>query len=188
MNYIIYIYSFALIYIKIEHGVLMVVENQKNLIEIEDYKPEYDEKFREISYEWLQEYFTVEPIDVEFLSDPKKKIIDEGGHIFFGKYKDKIVGTCALLKKTADEFYLSKMAVLKKNRRKKIGTRLLEKAIETAKALGAKLIVLETNTKLEAAINLYKKFGFMEVPLQKSDFAKVNMRMQLNLNTDLPSS
>ena len=51
-----------------------------------------------------QKYFFIEPGDVEQLSDPQSYIIDKGGYIYFAKYKDKIVGTSSLMKRTFSNF------------------------------------------------------------------------------------
>ncbi len=50
--------------------------------------------------------------------------------------------------------------------------------IDAAKAAGAKKIILYFNTKLEAAIHLYKKFGFTEIPLLNTQYIRSNILMQ----------
>ena len=45
-------------------------------MEIIDFSEEYSEYFRTLNEEWLKKYFTLEPIDIVNLSNPKEEIID----------------------------------------------------------------------------------------------------------------
>ena len=65
---------------------------------IVDYDEQLSASFKELNVHWLKKYFVVEPIDEEMLSQPRKYIIDRGGHIFFAKVNDEIAGTFALMK------------------------------------------------------------------------------------------
>ena len=157
----------------------------KQEIEILDYTDDLRELFERINTQWMHEFFSgdlsVENIDREIFKNPEEKILKNGGAIFFAKYKNKIVGTCALFKKSEREYYLGKMAVLKEYRKKGNGSALLRHAIETVKNKHGSFITLETNTILQDAINLYKKFGFYFVPVGKSKYKKVNSKMKLDL-------
>jgi ribosomal protein S18 acetylase RimI-like enzyme len=42
---------------------------------------------------------------------------------------------------------------------------LMDYCIAEAKELNAKRLTLFSNTKLEAAIHVYRKYGFVEIPL-----------------------
>ena len=134
-------------------------------ITIVPYSNEYKNYIKTLNYEWLEKYFYVEPGDVEQLSNPQHYIIDKGGHIYFAKYNDEIVGTSSLMKIGEGEYELAKMAVTEKYKGKGIGQMLLDHCISEAVKLNATKISLFSNTKLQSAIHLYKKYGFAEVPL-----------------------
>jgi GNAT superfamily N-acetyltransferase len=72
------------------------------------------------------------------------------------------------------------MAVDERFRGQKIGLALSEAAIEKARALGAKKIILYSSTKLVPAINLYRKLGFVEVPVD-GPYKRSDIKMQLKL-------
>lgn len=129
------------------------------------YSAEYKADIKTLNYEWLQKYFMVEPVDVEQLADPQRHIIDKGGYIFFAKYKGEVVGTSSLLNIDVGHFELAKMAVTEKCKGMGIGKMLLEHCIQEAEKLNAEKLSLFSNTKLSTAIYLYKKYGFVEVPL-----------------------
>lgn len=134
--------------------------------------------FKDFNVAWLEKYFFVEPIDEEIFSDPVGYILDKGGYIFFAKYGNEIAGTCALIKLGNGEYELAKMAVDEKFQGKKIGHRLIEVTIEKAKELGLQKIMLYSNTKLQPAIHLYKKFGFVEVPITNFGYKRSNIKME----------
>lgn len=92
-----------------------------------------------------------------------------------------IAGTFALQKNGEYSFELAKMAVDEAYQGLKVGHALMEAAIENAKSLGAKTLVLYSNTKLQTAIHLYQKFGFVEVPLEHSEYNRSNIKMKKEL-------
>ena len=149
-------------------------------IEIIDFEPKYRDDFKNLNVEWLEKYFEVEPYDKEVLSNPEKYILEKGGKIFFAKLEDKIIGTVALMPKNSS-FELNKMAVTDKIQSKGIGSLLMQKCIDEAKNLGLKEIFLFSNTKLDKAINLYKKVGFLEEHFDSSDYKRANIYMTLKL-------
>jgi len=55
-------------------------------------------------------------------------------------------------------------------------------SIQLGKNIGAEKIILETNTKLETAIALYKKFNFKEITLADMTYEMANFKMELSLN------
>ncbi len=136
--------------------------------------------FKALNVSWLKQFFVVEPIDEIMLSDPQTYILDKGGYIFFAKLGNKVVGTFAFVK-DGDVFELGKMAVAENQRGKKIGNQMLTFCFEKAKELGMKKIFLYSNTKLENAIHLYRKFGFKEVPLGSSEYKRSNIKMEAEI-------
>ena len=139
--------------------------------------------FYNLNIEWLKTYFYVEAFDEEVLSKPNTYIIGKGGHIFFAKRDDLILGTVALMP-TQDPlvFELTKMAVLPNQRGQKIGQHLMQHCIDFAKANGFKALMLYSNTLLENAIYIYKKYGFIELELEPdSPYERSNIKMELKL-------
>jgi N-acetylglutamate synthase-like GNAT family acetyltransferase len=137
------------------------------MIAIVPYKEAYKEHIKSLNYEWLEKYFAIEPIDVIQLSNPQEEILDKGGKIFFALDldDDTVIGTASLLKVSDQEYELAKMAVTEKYKSLGIGKMLMEHCIAEAKKLHAKKLTLVSNTKLDAAIHVYRKYGFIEIPL-----------------------
>ena len=74
-------------------------------------------------------------------------------------------GTCAVVPEGPDGFELAKMAVDPAARGQGYGDLLMRAAIDFARGAGASRLILVSNTKLEPAIRLYRKYGFVEVPV-----------------------
>lgn len=149
------------------------------MITIVPYTENYKEAIKSLNYEWLEKYFEIEPNDIVQLSNPKEEIIDKGGKIFFALDDDEVVGTVSLLKVSNEEYELAKMAVTEKYKSTGIGKILMEHCIAEAKKLYAKKLTLVSNTKLAAAIHVYKKYGFVEIPLPKEvHYKRGNIMME----------
>jgi len=152
-------------------------------IEIIPFDSRYSQHFYNLNIEWLKTYFYVEPYDEEVLSKPEEYIINKGGFIFFAKLNETILGTVALMPtSTKNVFELTKMAVSPKHRGYKIGQQLMQYCIEFAKQHQFKALMLYSNTKLENAIYIYRKYGFIEIPIEKnSPYKRSDIKMILEL-------
>lgn len=151
-------------------------------VEIVTFKKRYAVDFAELNYEWIAKGYGIEDHDREILDAPYESIIEPGGQIFFALVEGKVAGTVALENHSKDSFELVKMAVSPSYRGLGIGDRLIEACIDYARKHRKKTIALDSNTKQIAAINLYRKYGFKEVPIDpKSPYVRVNIRMELVL-------
>jgi ribosomal protein S18 acetylase RimI-like enzyme len=151
-------------------------------LHIVDFRDELSPAFKRLNVAWLQKYFVVESIDEEMLSDPKHFIIEKGGFVFFAEMDGEVVGTFALMKSGGGGFELGKMAVDERFQGQKIGNTMLQFAIEKAAAMGGRTLSLFSNTKLVPAIHLYKKFGFIEVPMGAPEYKRSNIKMEKQLS------
>ena len=151
-------------------------------VEIIDYSPEFQADFKQLNQEWIEKHFKLEAADRRSLDQPDETILAPGGHIFLARYKQEIVGTCALIKLDADTYELAKMAVTERSRGRGIGWLLGQAAIRKARELGAKKLLLESNTVLESAINLYHKLGFQKIVGHPSPYARCNIQMELAID------
>jgi GNAT superfamily N-acetyltransferase len=152
------------------------------LITIIPYEPIHSKAFSDLNVEWLEKYFYVEEKDKELLNDCENTILKKSGHIFFAKYDRKIVGCFSFLKISDTIFELGKMAVSEKYQGLKIGQELLKFAIDFGTKSDWDKIILYSSTKLPHALYLYKKYGFIEVPIEKDlPYARSDIKMELQL-------
>ncbi|NNE31648.1 MAG: GNAT family N-acetyltransferase [Winogradskyella sp.] len=152
-------------------------------VKIINFNDKYAKNFYNLNIEWLKSYFFVEPYDEEVLSKPSQYIIQKGGFIFFAIKKNKVVGTVALMPTDKEGVLeLTKMAVLPEERGQKIGQQLLQHCIVFGRTQKLKALLLYSNTKLENAIYLYRKFGFKELKLETdSPYVRADIKMLLKL-------
>ena len=159
-----------------------IKEKQSEDIEIIDYSPEYKDKFRELNYEWLEKYFSVEEEDKKLLLYPEEEILSKGGTILFAKIDGEIAGTVALINHGEKGYELAKMGVTENQQSRQIGKKLAKALIEKAKKMKLEKIFLETNKKLEKAMNLYKQLGFELVEFNDvSKYQRSTIKMELKI-------
>ena len=155
-------------------------------VKVVPFEDKYAVDFKRLNLEWIEKYFNVEEMDKKHLEHPQKNIIEPGGEIY-SVIEDGIVkGVCALVFHEEGVYDIAKMAVDKESRGKGYGNLLMEAAIEGARKKGADKIVIVSNTVLQTAINLYKKYGFITTRLgQDPDYERGNIEMQLNLTKQI---
>lgn len=143
--------------------------------------PGHEKAFRDLNLEWIEEYFAVEELDRRHLNFPHESFIDSGGAILIAQVGGIPVGCCGLLKHCADVYEVSKMAVSADCRGRGIGAELLRGIIALARARGARRLEIISSTRLETAIRLYRRMGFVEVPLETDVYARGNIALALDL-------
>lgn len=154
---------------------------------IREFQPGDEDSFRRLNEEWISRYFHIEEKDQETLADPRSGILASGGRIFFATIDDECIGCCALLRLSADEFEVAKMAVAERWQGSGIGRRLLQSVVESARSGGARRLYLETNHILAPAIRLYRSIGFQHLPAERvvpSPYARADVYMEMILRED----
>lgn len=149
-------------------------------VEVVGFDERFARDFADLNYEWIEKAYSVESHDREILDHPVEEIIEKGGQIFFAVVDGNAAGTVALIEMIDDAFELAKMAVSPNYRGLGLSNLLMDACIEYSRDQGKRRIILESNTKQVAAIKLYRKFGFVETPLDpNSHFVRANIRMEL---------
>lgn len=149
-------------------------------LEITEYRPEHQPWFEKLNRDWIEKYFQIEPIDIAVLRHPEEHIIQERGAILMVSSNKEIVGTVALKFAEPGVYEFTKMAVHERFRGLKIGQTLAEAAIDKARQMGARKVILYSHTSLKPAINLYRKMGFKEVPVD-GPYKRSDIKMELIL-------
>ncbi len=156
------------------------MKNQE--VKIVPYKAEYERAFVELNRAWIEKYFKIEPVDTAIFNSPEKTILQKGGFIFCALVDGNVAGVCALQKISAPkyEYELAKLAVEPRYRGRGLGEMLCKAAVKKAQSLSGKKILIESNTKLAPAINLYKKLGFRETDSGLNpNFSRVDIVLEL---------
>lgn len=135
------------------------------MLTIVPWDPRFAPDFDRLNRWWLEKWFTVEPLDEAYLSDPHGKVIAKGGEIFFALDESgRAIGCCAAVPRDADSFELAKLGVDPTVHGRGTGRALCEAVIDFAKQRGAARVLLVSNSGLTAALRLYERLGFVHAP------------------------
>lgn len=146
-------------------------------MDIVDYEPGHAEAFHRLNVAWISRLFALEPKDLEVLTDPQGKILDQGGHIFMALKDGAPVGCVALLKMGDGGYEVAKMTVSEDLRGSGLGRRLLQRCIDAGAERGAPRLYLETNASLGPALGLYRAMGFRDLPPRETPYARADVFM-----------
>ena len=149
-------------------------------MEIVENESRYLNDFIRLNEEWITNYFQLEDIDRKLAANPKK-VINDGGYIYSLVSGEEVIGVCALFNEGNDVYELARMAVSPKHQGKGYGEVLINACLSKAKEVNAVKLYLVSNTKLEAAITLYKKHGFKTVTKEQHPiYSRANITMVHN--------
>jgi ribosomal protein S18 acetylase RimI-like enzyme len=155
-------------------------KNTTTGIYLVEYKPEHALRFKEINEQWITRLYPMEEEDIKTVEDPEGYVLTDGGKIYIALHNGYVAGTVAYLNFGDGIYEMIKLAVDEDYRGLSIGKKLVEESLQRMKELGAKKIILFSNTEGSAvAIAMYRKSGFVEVPLGESEFQRANIRMEL---------
>ena len=149
-----------------------------NSITIVPFRPDLAPAFAALNRAWIEQFFAMEASDWQLLRDPQTAILDTGGAIFFALDDSSVVGTVAAIRISDHTYELGKMAVTPTYQGRGIGNQLGRAVIEWARAARVQLLVLETNRKLDGAIRLYERLGFVHATRPTpSEYARADVYM-----------
>ena len=146
--------------------------------EIIPFSPDLQPYFESINKAWVTQYFSLEPFDLAQLENPEQTILAKGGEIIFAKIGAHIAGTVALIPSEEGVWEMIKMGVSPEFQGKGAGELLGKQILEVARQKGATKVRLYTHTKLEAAIKLYHRIGFVSCELECGAYGRCNQKME----------
>ena len=154
-------------------------------LRIVNYRPEHQPYFEKFNREWIEKLFEMEPVDEWVLTNPGPSILDTGGAILMAEFNGVPVGTVGLRKLDEVTWEFTKMAVDNNYRRMGIAKALSLASFEKAAELGAKEIILYSNTKNTGAVELYEQLGFTHLPVEQGIYKRANVKMMISIEDAL---
>jgi putative acetyltransferase len=113
--------------------------------------------------QWLNIDLSFQHFDDELLELKTMYGKPQGG-IVLCKMDDEFIGCAGIRKIDNNTAELKRMFIKPAYQKKGTGKILLEKSVQLAKLLNYKIIRLDTLNYMTPAINLYKQYGFYEIP------------------------
>jgi len=118
----------------------------------------------------------------EELADPLKKYGPPSGDLMLAYWEEDVAGCIALTKmKEHGACEMKRLYVKPSFRENKIGRMLVEDLLTSAKERNYKIMRLDTFEKLQPAIQLYKKYGFKNIPSYYDNPSKGAVYMEKEL-------
>ncbi|HEM3474116.1 GNAT family N-acetyltransferase [Streptococcus suis] len=137
---------------------------------IETYKPEYKEAFIAMNLAWIEEMFQVEDEDRMVLGSIEERLAN-GGEIFFAiNDEGEIMASCMVAPLPSGEWEIEKFAAKKEFAGQGAGKACLQACLDFIKEKQIQKVIIVSNRKCVSAIHLYRKFGFIEIPVDKNKF------------------
>jgi putative acetyltransferase len=140
--------------------------------------------FQRLNERWITTFFTLEDEDRRLLGDPERHIVRPGGVVLVARLGREVVGCVGLAPHGEHEFELVKMAVDPGHQSHGTGRRLIRAAVDRARQLGARRVLLETNSTLVSAVHLYETSGFRHLGADEhppSPYVRADVAMALDL-------
>lgn len=155
------------------------------------YQPKYKAEFIEMNLQWIKDMFVLEAEDLRIFSTLDTQL-EQGGQIFFAleDVSEEVMACCMITPLSNDEWEIAKFAAKVQYKGRGAGAAVLQACIDYAKQKQIKKLVIVTNSKCQAAIHLYRKAGFTEVPVDKEKFPfeRANVAFEMPLEKAILSS
>lgn len=139
-------------------------------MKIVSYSPAYKNDFVEMNKLWISSMFVMETEDERELANIEP-YIENGGQIFFALDDNNNVMACCMIAPRDDgDWEIMKFAAKGMYTGTGAGSACFKACIDYAREQGIKRIIIVSNRKCVQAVHLYRKFGFIEIPVDKEKF------------------
>lgn len=139
-------------------------------MKIVPYDKKYKNTFIEMNKQWISSMFVIEQEDIDMLNNIDQTI-EAGGQIFFAvNDHDEVLACCMIAPLPNGEWEIEKFCARGMYTGTGAGSACLKACMDYAKEKHVEKVVIVTNKKCEHAVHLYKKFGFLEVPVDRNKF------------------
>ena len=139
-------------------------------MQIVPYSPELKPAFIEMNTAWISAMFKIEDSDIEEFN-AIDSAINDGAQIFFAIDEMRNPMACCMIRPVGSgEWEILKFAAKGMYTGTGAGSACFKACIDYAKSQNAKEIIIVSNKKLSQALHIYRKFGFEEVPVDKTKF------------------
>lgn len=149
-------------------------------MEIISYQGKYKKDFVNLNLVWIQKYFKVEAQDVKMLNDIED-FRAKGAEVYFALEQEKAIATCMVNPVGGQVWEICKLAADEHCTGRGAGSAVLKACMEHAKEHGARKLMIVSNTILSAAMHLYAKAGFKEVPIDNMEYERVNIQLEMDV-------
>lgn len=148
------------------------------------YDKKYKQEFIDMNLLWINEMFKVEDEDYKELNNIES-YIKKGGNIFFAIDDFNNVMACALIAPNSNGVWeFMKFAAKSEYKGLGAGNAVMEASLKYVEEKKVDRVIIVSNTKCSAAVHLYRKYGFYEIPLNRNEipFERCNILFERKFN------
>lgn len=139
-------------------------------MEIVPYDPKYRDSFIEMNTEWITKMFVMEDIDRRIL-EGVDEMVAKGARVYFAiDEAGEPLACCMIQPLEVGEWEIAKFCARGMSSGTGAGSACLKACMDFAQEERIPRIVIVTNHRCEAAIHIYRKFGFRDMPVDKEKF------------------
>lgn len=137
------------------------------------YQEKYKKDFIQFNTDWIMDYFgCLEEEDLNTFRHIEQSL-SSGAMIYFAVEGANVLATCMAKPLGNDDTWeLCKLGSNRQLPHKGAGSAVFEAAMNWAIQHHAKRLFILSNSKLKAAIHIYKKYGFHEIKLNDYEYAR----------------
>lgn len=142
-------------------------------MKIIEYSPKYKQDFIDFNTDWIISNFGSLEEDDYILFNNLEKYIQSGAMIYFAIDDNGTPLACCMTHKLdGTTWEINKFASNKNINHKGAGTKVFEACMKWAKTHGAKRLYIISNTHLPAALHIYHKHGFKDIPAEENNYVR----------------
>ncbi len=151
-------------------------------MEIVQYDNRYAQDFVALNTAWIVGLFgQLEKEDIETFQNIEREIVN-GGMIYFATENDEVMATCMTRHIGNEIWEICKLAANEKYKGKGAGNAVFEQCMKYAIDHGAKKLFMLSNSRLQAALHIYHKYGFKEIKLKDYEYERGDIAFELTVN------
>ncbi len=151
-------------------------------MEIVQYDNRYAQDFVALNTAWIVSLFgQLEKEDIETFQNIEREIVN-GGMIYFATENDEVMATCMTRHIGNELWEICKLAANEKYKGKGAGNAVFEQCMKYAIDHGAKKLFMISNSRLQAALHIYHKYGFKEIKLKDYEYERGDIAFELTVN------
>lgn len=151
-------------------------------MEIIQYIPEYKNDFIRLNTSWIEKYFSIEQEDLDTLNNIDY-LLENGAMIFFAVENGAVLATSMALPVDKDNWEICKLASDERYQGKGAGSAVFKACMDYAIDNNAKKLILVSNSILKPALQIYKNFGFKEIPVDSMhNYQRGDIQFEYTIN------
>lgn len=139
-------------------------------MKIVPYEPKYKNDFIALNKAWISHMFKVEEEDIREIENIEPSLA-KGGQIFFAvNEEDEVMACCMIAPRDDGDWEIMKFAARGMFTGSGAGSACLKTCMDYGQEKHLPKILIVSNRRCTHAIHLYRKAGFIEIPVDKKKF------------------